>query len=236
MDDDVADPAREEDQDPSVSAPETDLAWLLSFPNSGTTYTMQNTMHVSNATVAVNYAKELVKDVPIRPELTNGPFMQNHTLLIAPVTMTKSHCTGYCDECMISESVVTFNEFQTGCGQGIKRACETCRGFVPANYSPSIISKVIHLLRRPSDNIVSRMHHGVYRRRTFVGWSEEELAMFSNDRAGLKAWCDHSDSGFWKEPPEESSMKIVDVMWREIRQVPCHAEFFRYAQVSRHRS
>jgi len=54
----------------------SNIAWLLSFPNSGTTYTLANVEWMTNKTTATNYESEVFSDVlyPVNPD-EDAPFL-----------------------------------------------------------------------------------------------------------------------------------------------------------------
>lgn len=77
------------------------LAWLLSFPNSGTSYTMTNTEFLTNHSVLTNYPEEAKG-----PQLDLGlPFVLHLGLERPDVFLTKSHCNPKDD----------FYRFEKGC-------------------------------------------------------------------------------------------------------------------------
>ncbi|GKY99029.1 hypothetical protein MPSEU_000858600 [Mayamaea pseudoterrestris] len=205
---------------------DTEVALLLSFPNSGTTFTLANTEKFSNATTAANYAQGLDACVPVRPDLIDGPFIHDLNLAVPPVVLTKTHCAGYCDDCNLSRSILTLESFERGCGSGKKR---TGHKFANSFYPLTVPKKFVHLIRDPIDNIVSRMHHGVMRRREFLGWSSEQLLMYSHSREGIHQWCKLVDDGFWDETGIQAGW-IPDATRDLMKGTPCAADFFRYTQ------
>jgi len=76
------------------------VAWLMSFPNSGTSYTLNLVREASNKTTATNYALEgEIKDQPSVPAISSssgGPFLEiipNRTTdLPSRYILTKTHC------------------------------------------------------------------------------------------------------------------------------------------------
>lgn len=80
-----------------VAAPtgKPDVVWLMSFPNSGTSYTISNTEQVTNFSTASNYAGDWKDYVP--PSSTsghnyahlgyNGPFVHKPALGLAPTSL-----------------------------------------------------------------------------------------------------------------------------------------------------
>ena len=60
-------------QPPSASS-SPQIAWLLSFPNSGTSYTMTNVQHMTGHLVASNYAKDMPHAISLDATAEHGPF------------------------------------------------------------------------------------------------------------------------------------------------------------------
>jgi hypothetical protein len=133
------------------SSPE--VALLLSFPNSGTTFTLENTEKMSNRTVATNYAfsDSLEGEYPVFANSPDGPFLYKNSLSVPRIVLTKTHCSPGCDMCPLKRSVQTLNDFKIGCFQGNNLAA------LVTHYNSSIAKKAVHLFRDPFDNIVSRM-------------------------------------------------------------------------------
>jgi len=203
-----------------------EIAILISFPNSGTTYTIENVERISNATTGVNYVKEVEpqEPAPVLPDLEHGPYLRNNSLAVPSNVLTKSHCGGYSDIADLKASFLFLESFENLCGR--EQAGTT-------NYPMSIPTSAVHLIRHPLDNILSRKHHGVMRRRQFLGWSEERLAPFNDTRQGLLAWCSLTDKNFWGEDPKGVAHISEEVVTLS-KSVPCSSDFFRYTQWHNH--
>ena len=83
----------------SPSRPE--LAWLMSYPNSGTSYTMTMVGKLSGKATASNYGRELTSapepNVPLYPDQWEGPFynaIDKTRPLPDDYIMVKTHCGG----------------------------------------------------------------------------------------------------------------------------------------------
>lgn len=117
-----------------------EVAWLMSFPNSGTSYTLRLVHTISNTSVATNYEQEIHKDVskPVYPiQSPYGPFMlQSHLALPQSYILTKTHCAGYCNDCPIKNYVVDRYEFAQHCAMNILK--------------PSSVDKLYH--QDPNEN------------------------------------------------------------------------------------
>jgi hypothetical protein len=188
---------------------------------------MENVEWMSYQSVASNYRREADGFVPVSAEYTEGPFFHNMSLSLPRHALTKTHCDGYCDDCTMQGSYMNLSNFEAGCGRSEKIRV---RGVITNPPYPSTVpAKVVHLIRSPWDNIVSRMHHGIYRRRTFLNWTEEQLAPFQNSMEGVKSWCRYVDNGFWDAQALNVSGLSIDDL-EAITSVPCGPDFFRYVQ------
>ena len=215
------------DRAPRINSPTSttfpSVALLMSFPNSGTSYTISNTEHVSQRTTASNYGIGLA----VHSELPNGPYIhREHMELPSKYLLTKTHCMGYCDDCHPQVFVVNSTEaFLQGCLTGERMVNETRTQFT---YDASLVSRAIHLFRDPFDNLVARMHLAVKRRRDKLNWSEEDLARFSHSREGLLSWCAYIDKRhkkiFLKQPFLSDDVKQL------MEAVPCSLDWYRWVQ------
>jgi hypothetical protein len=101
------------------SAVNSEIVWLMSFPNSGTSYTMNNVRRTSNMTTATNYANEAMQTagrlVPVQHNLPDGPFLLLPQMQIPKYSLTKTHCTADCDACQIRDPVRALDQFDEGC-------------------------------------------------------------------------------------------------------------------------
>ena len=107
------------------------IVLLMSFPNSGTSYTLRLVHKTSNKTIGTNYEKEINygKSIPISSQLSPyGPFMLQDRHMNVPkkdksqsndsyhhLILTKTHCAGYCVDCNIREYFIDRYQFQRGC-------------------------------------------------------------------------------------------------------------------------
>ena len=163
------------------------LAWLMSFPNSGTSYTSKLIRTITNASTGTNYGAS-TRDAygcsrPIAAELeSSGPFWQSNTYghlggsngndgSEGEYLLTKTHCGGYCNGCGPSQYFETAQSFAEACSGGKKSTRCKRRGskaradhkdgkrFEVVQYDGSaMVKRAVHLLRNPFDNVVSRFH------------------------------------------------------------------------------
>ncbi|CAB9513589.1 expressed unknown protein [Seminavis robusta] len=231
------------------SASRPSIVWLMSYPNSGTSYTMRMVASASNRAVATNYGNEYTdKDhpanMPLYPVkdglLPQGPFWraQDQQRLPDQFILTKTHCGGRCGRCRPSRYVLTYSQFLHACTEGkgclpnsdsnSSSPCEwTTTHYPPPPHNPRI-GKLIHLIRSPFDNFISRFH--LARKLT--------AQRMKNDPKGLKQWMDaHPDSpaGFTRwcqeldqqygSPFDHDNSKLPN-----IDHLTCLGEWFRYIQ------
>lgn len=237
--------------------PEPSVTWLMSFPNSGTSYTMANTQSISGSSTATNYALEIPQEygdpVPIRltelhsDHVQKGPWKLNPGLSLPPKrVLCKTHCTGYDDKESVGESVRTFETFLDGCRETHQKKDKTKssskRNKRHALYEvEGLVDSAIHLIRDPFDNVISRMHLGFRNKhiKEFTHLSQEQLEAFMKSKKGVKAWCESIDNIFWNKT-HTGTKKDVEISNETLSllpydpfpylHVPCHGEFFRYTQ------
>jgi len=82
---------------------------------------------------------------------------------------------------------------------------------------------VIHLIRNPFTNIVARYH---LERRHLVQKNPALELQLPNNATGFQRWCRYLDEAYGENEAEVLPEKIVSLM----KDVPCRAEFFKYAQ------
>lgn len=230
----------------STDASRQEVAWLMSFPNSGTTYTMHNTEHVSMRSTASNYAMELhykEERIPVRQEsdnVANGPWQRNNTLPLAPLALTKTHCAGYDDRADLKHSIITADTFLQGCTkttQYVDPSDQTNHDKMTTRYNHrGLVTSAVHLIRNPFDNVISRLHHGIKRRKKRLALADEEYHNLVESRDGVLAWCNISDKEFWGgyDVPttltDKNYLQQIQCDVNLLLSVPCHSEIFRYVQ------
>ena len=214
----------EENKTKNTNSPE--LAWLMSYPNSGTSYTIQYVMSKSNTTVGTNYEKELEydKSIPLFKSSEIGPFILLKDMNLPPkYILTKTHCDGYSDSLSLDRYMINSYQFQLGCATTISSNSEK------KLYAPSVnVKKIIRLVRNPFDNVVSNYNL----------WSKKHSTDNEKGRDGFKEYCKKFDDGFYIESLKQQGSKneYVKKMVAQVKDhlngVPCHQQFIRYVNVS----
>lgn len=208
------------------------IAWLMSFPNSGTSYTMTMVARSSNRAFATNYCDEVMADddeqsLSIYPRRPEGPFWAGKSGKISTprdlpdkYVITKTHCGSRCLNCGPDEYVETPAHFLKRCASGHARV-RPKRKRVEVEYPPERVAKAIHLIRNPFHNIIARYHlehrHAGYKNET--KW----LDGHSNDKEGLQKYCKDLDQTYRKQ--DEAFFGKDNVP-----KAPCHGEFYKWTQ------
>jgi hypothetical protein len=217
------------------------LAWLMSFPNSGTSYTINMVKKVTGRNTASNYGSESQGEdgMSVVVFAKNGtgtaagpPFWispQSRTLSRPSkgYILTKTHCGSRCQHCSVSEYVENHALFLQHCLEG-RYNIKDNKGRLTeklGSYDKALVKRAVHLIRDPFDNVVSRFHlhykHLVKKNRT------DQVAAYPRTREGFRRFC--SDYGRRYNSEEEQSKFYTDV-FDTVKDVPCHADFYRYIQ------
>lgn len=230
------------------------IALLMSYPNSGTSYTIKLIRHVSLTYTASNYAHEN-KDktgpsLPVFRDQPNGPYWLDpevHPEYSAPrsFVLTKTHCGMRCVVCPPNRYVETTFSFRRRCFTG-KRSTATMRNatdteaIVPfakleaaaaeqgrhaasyeeVEYEDRRVSKAVHLIRNPFDNVVSRFHMERH-----DGKSATE---YPATRDGFRSFCQRMNDDLQYE--ESKATFLDEDVMKILRDVPCRSDFIRYVE------
>lgn len=216
------------------------MVWLMSFPNSGTSYTMRMVSTASQRAVATNYGSEFTKapnpNIPVYPGKKQGPFWKGDHPLPNNYIMTKTHCGGRCVRCSPRRYISTLSEFTRACTEGSgcfensninntgssPSSCKWKDTRYPAPPGNPQIAKTIHLIRNPFDNLVSRFHLAHKKRQKemaeeYQEWSEQH----PHNSTGFATWCLSLD----KEYGSPFDPKKIP-----LGSLTCQGEWFKYVQ------
>ena len=169
----------------SISHPKYDaifpqVAWLMSFPNSGTSFTLRYIRRTTNTTTATNYALEgQIKDqpsVPIHPDVADkGPWLELNTDRPTNIPeryiLTKTHCEGMCSDCVDPDRFLFASKsFRFECQGGSKAvwkdASDPTQGVVKQKnnyYHKEQVKKAIHIFRHPVRKLLLFLIDGLNR-------------------------------------------------------------------------
>lgn len=218
------------------------IAWLMTFPNSGTSYTGNMIRTVTGHNTATNYNKEdvsteeqtLALTVPVLHD-SKGPFwssLSNASLTLpqSGYVLTKTHCGSRCNRCPISGYLEDHESFLYQCRRSHYIKQDGDGTFLETHdaYDQSLVSKAVHLIRDPYDNVVSRFHLS-YRR--FANKNHtERMKMYPKSREGFRSWCWDLGERFNKDEQGSRFYEHLD----DVKDIPCHADFFRWIQWHNH--
>ena len=212
------------------------IALLLSFPNSGTSYTLSAVKHASNRAVATNHC-ERDSVIPVYDEkVTPGPHLTGTSLnmsLPESFILTKTHCTGYCLGCSPNRYLASQKEFRKSCLQqcSFTNSVGTFRKSINSHedplqkwsiYSEDYVGKVIHLVRSPYDNIISRFHKHLHG----ADAQHKQYVKYNYTAASFQQYCRDLDDNWKLKEKRVWGRKLFSLA----QQVPCRSEFFRYVQ------
>ena len=214
------------------------VAWLLSFPNSGTSFTGALVRSSSSTVTATNYgsantfkqqSKALFQWSPVGPFITDPKSEINGKLEIpknGTYVLTKTHCSGFCFGCHPKQYVQTQAHFRDGCRTG--DFVDEFGRKQKAEYDISIVNKAVHLVRDPFDNIVSRYHLKRNQKADNVTWSEEH----PNSIFGFRKFCTYVNSKLnraeEKNPVIGKNSSATNVLVSYRARIPCYSDFVRY--------
>jgi hypothetical protein len=205
------------------------MAWLMSFPNSGTTYTLKFVQNTTRTTTATNYGadeQDSFNSISVYRDVPEGPFFR-HPSHHVPDTyiLTKTHCGGYCLGCRPGKYILNETQFEESCRFGNRKV----NGNKSAvTYPANVVKAAVHLIRNPFDNVVARLHYERKKwRKSGKERHQEKFLNFTDDREGFQRWCNHIDSVDMSfRGPELFSIGKLQSLAR----VPCYAEFGRFIQ------
>jgi len=167
------------------------------------------------------------QSVPVHPTYTNGPFLKkNHKALPSNYILTKTHCSYqiidnaayFAQRCVSSIRVIPT---KTKRGRGASVASFKLPKTERLYYNISIVSRVVHLMRNPFDNVIARFNNFNKKNETHRMWlynhPEQHVANF-------REWCVQRDE--MMNETEQLLLRDKGVP----KSVPCASEIFRYVK------
>lgn len=222
------------------------ISYLLSYPMSGTSFTMLLMSKTTNMTLATNYAQSAYatdegKHVPVyKPDdvdandehvtIEGSPFWfttYKSTTRPTKNVLTLSHCGGHCMyPCLPNEYVQTTMAFEEQCRTVIDHTIVDGKDEYVITVTPKKdVNNAIHLIRDPFSNVVSRFH-------AFLHESTEET--LPNNKNGFKQWCQAMDNNEEVTAIEYMSSFFTMEMKEVMKKIPCHSEFYKYVAWHNH--
>jgi Sulfotransferase domain len=213
------------------------IAWLMSFPNSGTSYTTKLVRSVTQIQTASNYGFEHLKvrseqSIRVYHDQANGPFYvdvdsKSHPERMYPskFVLTKTHCGLRCEDCSPRKYLETTFSFRSRCSYG--NWIELDRNGHPqllfGSYPQTRVAKAVHLIRDPFDNIVSRFHLEQNERQK----RKSRSLQYSYDRDGFRSYCKALHAKYVHEEMQYES--LIDI-FKNLTDVPCGTDFLRFTE------
>lgn len=198
--------------------PQRSIVWLMSFPNSGTSYTSQMVRESTHTMTATNYGEEVAHAQPVFPHnSTAGPFWIPQEEFGPPSSrfvLVKTHCGMHCNDCSNVQYAESTYSFRRKCTlTSFQRQSQQNLSY--KTYSTDRVARAIHVVRDPFDNVVSRFHHlqppSRQRRQEFWDYCAAHDAKYRADEIRYAHFRDNP-------------------LLRRLWQVPCHAEFCKYVE------
>lgn len=216
------------------------IAWLMTFPNSGTTYTKLLVYVVSGYNTASNYGngdEGWGTNTPIwEDELPHGPFYSGHagnnwTIPRSPASyvLTKTHCGAFCMWCESSQYIITATQFGERCGRTSYSPLTNDTSselILHQQYDVSLTKRAVHLIRDPFSNIVARFH---FHTKKLI--RQNETQPYSIDEVGFRKMCKNLDDQFRSDTKSSSFYNGIRDL---IKIIPCHTDLYRWVQWHNH--
>jgi hypothetical protein len=140
--------------------------------------------------------------------------------------LTKTHCGGFCSDCLPEAYLETPRSFQRSCQTGRKAYLDQNGSLKtsPVTYDAGLVRKAVHIIRNPLDNIVARFHLDwkKYRDKGKQEWT----AAFPYNATGFQRWCQQMD----RNNKVSQSRWVDDKLALLMKAIPCQEEFLRYVQ------
>jgi hypothetical protein len=215
------------------------VAWLMSFPNSGTTYTNHLIQVYTNTTTATNYGKEQSEKETTIPAFpgSDGPYFRYPSWeKPTKYLLTKTHCASSTNDMPLFK-VDTVDEVETTCASGNKVELHngTAEKIHTTWYNTSIVKRAVHLVRNPFDNIVARFHMKMNNWKGKVEGGNEILQpnIYNSTKEGFQAYCKFRNKPFAKlkwnvtlvfGTHTEQKAELL----RRLYDIPCYEQFLLY--------
>jgi len=234
--------------DEHTSVQNLNITYLLAYPMSGSTFTMFLVTIATNTTLGTNYDFNAFTNdgghhIPIfftsqdsRTDATatiGSPFwFETFSSTNRPLknVLTYSQCAGYCMyPCTPNNYILTADTFDESCRTVMEQGQQ--QGVIYESITPkSKVTKVVHLIRDPFSNVVSRFHADLR-----IKAANHELSkMHPNTMEGFHSWCRDMDNDANLVTLEMES-PLISLEVKELMQsIPCHGEFYKYISWHNH--
>jgi hypothetical protein len=215
------------------------VAWLMSFPNSGTTYTNHLIQGYTNTTTATNYGKEqseTATTIPAFPDSV-GPYFRYPTWnKPSKYLLTKTHCAASTNYMPVL-TIDTVDKFETTCSSGsrVEVHNRTATNELRICYNSTIVQRAVHVVRNPFDNIVARFHMKMNKWKGKVENGDEGFQpyLYNSTKEGFRAYCKFRNKPFHKLKWNVtlifgSYTEQKAQLLKHLCDVPCYEQFIMY--------
>lgn len=219
------------------------LAWLLSFPGSGTEQVVDFLQGATGKTTATNYGNQvqnqfgrnrmnMVTSTPVYSDKPEGPFLfTSHLAIPDSHIATVTFCDAYCTDCPPSEYIIDLPTFKAGCANGMTFQPEVGpRGPIgrgtsgPTSYDLSKLTKAVVLMRDPFNVVQDRFATWTHSYTDISHRDHEWLPRYTTNAEGFDSYCDYSAIKYATEEQAAYDNDIFDASLG----VKCHADIYRY--------
>lgn len=206
------------------------LVWLMSFPNSGTSYTLREMERLSNYSMASNYGKR-ERSEPVYADIPHGPRCRGVSdswtrPLPTDYVLVKTHCTGYGTNGGAAALQRSRDEFIKGCATTRHNEPNDANG----EYDVSLVYKAIHVVRNPFHNLISRFNCELKLRAGIKGDSSF-AEKYPKGAHGFHGFCRDLDADFDKQYPKDM---FPANKRNDVKHTRCHDDIISYVQWHNH--
>jgi len=242
------------------------LTYLVAYPMSGTTYTTVLLQTFTDRETATNHPdyfwlENNINNKNRKNELNlvwpeaeeQSPFWRyidtggSSNSLPKPTkrVVTLTHCHGYCTRsCPFYQYLLTDSSFDQSCRTVKHPFTSTPTYGVTNRRQQDSRKRMIHLIRGPLSNIVSRYHASVWEENKTKGAnrSYDYRNDTEKDKKNFQEWCkvQNQEDVDWSKDEKEREHSLIGSQYvsEEIKDalldVPCYREFFKYVQWHSH--
>jgi hypothetical protein len=187
---------------------------LMSFPNSGTTYTLTAIQKTTRQCTASHQYHPKSAPGMVLPNSSNiGPYYECEIDSWLPdnYVLSKSHCKSFCTLCFTYDVAQKLSQekFQEHCHESKK-----------VSYDLTTVKKNVHLVRNPFDNVVARFHNNFKQ-----SYEERFTGIYEKTYEGFHQYCAWHNEEF----STKHSSIFLSANHKELAlKVPCLGEFYKY--------
>ena len=208
------------------------IVWLMSYPESGTTYVMHVIHVVSQRATASNYGTVLIDERGniVKPESDSlpvfsnylGPSFSNYMPSPDKYVLTRTHSYGTCHNCPPWKYL--------GPASYVKHMKANIYGSVVIGgqqqimkYDISLVEKMLILVRDPIDNVAARFMQKV--QKEIDDGNAEYATLYAINRFGFRQYCEDMNNGPFRL--KEENWYDKGGFGEEASGIPCVSEFVK---------